>query len=189
MAVPPPFPADKTALRRHLRAERAAVAATAANPIAVPDQFRSMLRPGLIVASYRPIGSEADPALLAAAALAEGATLALPHVVDRGGALRFLAWHPDDPLHAGPFGLEQPHAEGEEVRPHIILTPLVGFDDALNRLGQGAGHYDRAFAALPEARRIGVAFAVQRVARLPCDAWDVPLSAVITEQGWIEGKS
>jgi 5-formyltetrahydrofolate cyclo-ligase len=72
------------------------------------------------------------------------------------------------------------------VRPDIILTPLLGFDHLLHRLGQGAGHYDRAFAALPGARRIGVAWSVQHVDPLPTDPWDVPLHAVITEQGWFE---
>ena len=66
----------------------------------------------------------------------------------------------------------------------MILTPLLAFDAALNRLGQGAGHYDRAFAANAGAWRIGVAWSVQRVETLPADPWDVPLHNIITEQGW-----
>jgi len=187
MAVPPPSPAaDKPVLRRRLRAARDAFVASGPPAIEPPAPFLALLRPGGIVASYRPIGSEADPAALAKAALERGCTLALPHVVDRAGALRFLAWRPDHLLHPGPFGLEQPHDDGEQVRPDIILTPLVGYDHDLNRLGQGAGHYDRAFAALPQATRIGVAWSVQHVDPLPSDPWDVPLHAVITEQGWIE---
>jgi 5-formyltetrahydrofolate cyclo-ligase len=187
MAVPPPSPApDKRALRRWLRATRDAFGAGGPPAIAPPAPFLALLAPGRIVASYRPIGSEADPARLAEAALAAGCALALPHVTTRDGALRFLAWHPDQALHPGPFGLEQPHEDGEQVRPDIVLTPLVGYDHALHRLGQGAGHYDRAFAALPDARRIGVAWSVQHADPLPADPWDVPLHAVITEQGWIE---
>jgi 5-formyltetrahydrofolate cyclo-ligase len=71
------------------------------------------------------------------------------------------------------------------VAPDLILTPLVAFDRSLARLGQGAGHYDRAFARYPLARRIGVAFSVQEVERLPTDAWDVPLHAIVTEREWI----
>ncbi|HEU4961250.1 MAG TPA: 5-formyltetrahydrofolate cyclo-ligase [Sphingomonas sp.] len=187
MAVPPPSPApDKAALRRWARAARDAFAASAPPPVAPPARWIELLRPGLVVASYRPVGSEADPAFLAEAALERGCALALPHVVDRAGTMRFLAWHPDHALVAGPFGLEQPHHGRDEVAPDVILTPLVGFDAALHRLGQGAGHYDRAFAGLPEALRIGVAWSVQHVDPLPIDRWDVPLHAVITEQGWIE---
>ena len=186
MAVPPPSPApDKPALRRWLRATRDAFVASGPPTIAPPAPFLALLNPGKVVASYRPIGSEADPARLVEAALAQGCSLALPHVVDRAGALRFLAWHPDHDLHPGPFGLEQPHAGRDEVRPDIILTPLLGYDHAFHRLGQGAGHYDRAFAALPGAMRIGIAWSVQHVDPLPADPWDVPLHAVITEQGWL----
>ena len=45
--------------------------------------FLDRLAPGTVVATHRPIGSEASPALLDAAALSAGARLALPHVVDR----------------------------------------------------------------------------------------------------------
>ena len=54
-----------------------------------------------------------------------------------------------------------------------------------NRLGQGAGQYDRAFAAHPAAWRIGVAWSVQQVDALAPDPWDVPLHAIVTESEWI----
>ena len=85
----------------------------------------------------------------------------------------------------GAFGLLQPRSDAEEVSPDLILAPLVGFDRALRRIGQGAGFYDRAFARLPDARRIGLAWSVQEVDALPTDPWDVPLHAVATEREWI----
>ena len=187
MAVPPPsLVPDKPALRRWARAARDAFAVSSPPAIEPPAPFLALLAPGMIVASYWPVGSEADPARLVQSALERGCALALPHVVDRAGDLRFLAWHPDDELHPGPFGLEQPHPGRDEVTPAVVLTPLLGYDHLLHRLGEGAGHYDRAFAAHPEATRIGIAWSVQHVDPLPNDPWDVPLHAVITEQGWIE---
>ncbi|MCM8730199.1 5-formyltetrahydrofolate cyclo-ligase [Hephaestia sp. GCM10023244] len=177
---------DKRLLRAELRAARDAFVAEHSGAIAPPAPYLALLRPGLTIASYVPIGSEADPALLVAAAIDSGCALALPHVVSREQPLRFLEWHPTHPLDDGPFGLRQPQAMRRETVPDIILTPLVGFDAILNRLGQGAGHYDRAFAAHPEAQRIGVAWSVQHVAALTPDPWDVPLHAIITESGWIE---
>jgi 5-formyltetrahydrofolate cyclo-ligase len=56
----------------------------------------------------------------------------------------------------------------------------------MRRLGQGAGFYDRAFARLPAARRIGLAWSAQEADALPADPWDVPLHAVATEKEWIE---
>jgi len=120
--------------------------------------------------------------LLARAAVEAGCVLALPHVVSRAKPIRFLAWETEAELVAGPFGLQQPGAHAIELQPDIILTPLLGYDDARNRLGQGAGHYDRAFTAFPDAWRIGVAYSVQHLAALPVDAWDVPLHAIVTER-------
>ena len=149
-----------------------------------PDAFVERLAFGTVVASYMPIGSEADPAMLAAAAAERGCRLALPYVVDRASPIRFIAWHGEEALTDGPFGLRQPES-GEEVAPDVILTPLIGFDARLNRLGQGAAHYDRAFARYPDAWRVGVAWSVQQVPAIPTDIWDVPLQAVITEEGML----
>ena len=82
------------------------------------------------------------------------------------------------------LGLSQPSALATELRPDIILTPMLAFDAKLDRLGQGAGYYDGAFARFPDAWRVGVAWSVQRVEDLPVDPWDMPLHAVVTEQGW-----
>lgn len=188
MAVPPPLPPpmipDKLVLRAQLRAGRDRFAAESSGAVTAPEAFTARLREGMTVATYLPVGSEADPAMLAAAAAERGCRLALPHIVDRASPIRFLAWRPGDPLADGPFGLRQPEGH-EEVAPDVILTPLVGFDARLNRLGQGAAHYDRAFARYGDAWRVGVAWSVQQVPAIPTDIWDVPLHAVITEEGML----
>jgi 5-formyltetrahydrofolate cyclo-ligase len=99
--------------------------------------------------------------------------------------MRFLAWSPDRPLIPGAYGLHQPEGASDEIAPTLIITPLVGFDRHGGRIGQGAGYYDRAFARLPGAVRIGLAWSVQEMPQLPLDPWDVPLHAVATEQEWI----
>lgn len=176
---------DKPTLRRALRARRDAFVADRARTIVPPPVFLARLAAGLTVASYVPVGSEADPQLLARAAVDAGCAIALPHVTSRAEPLRFLAWETEAALAAGPFGLSQPEAAAAEVVPDIILTPLVGFDPARNRLGQGAGHYDRAFVRFPDAWRVGVAFTAQQVDSLPADDWDVPLHLIVTEAGTV----
>jgi 5-formyltetrahydrofolate cyclo-ligase len=114
----------------------------------------------------------------------QGLTVALPHV-GRDKSMHFVAWRPDMALTPGALGIPQPDAAGEEIVPTLVLTPLVGFDRAGHRLGQGAGYYDRWFAAHPDAMRIGIAWSVQEVPALPCDAWDMPLHAIATEKDWI----
>lgn len=195
MAVPPPAPATgmmmtmtdqasaKSSLRATMRARRAELALTA-RPIEPPPQLLAMLATAGVVASYLPVSGEADPALLMQAALEHGCRLALPHVTGRGQPMRFLSWMPGQPLITGLFGLRQPDPHAEELAPDLVLTPLLAFDRTFNRLGQGAGYYDRAFAALPAVLRIGVAWSIQRVDTLPTHPWDVPLHGIVTETGW-----
>jgi 5-formyltetrahydrofolate cyclo-ligase len=184
MAVPSPADlTDKASLRTYMRAARRTFTPTQA--IRVNPAFLDRLRPGLIVASYRPIGGEADPAPLERAATAAGCVLALPRVEDRATPLRYLAWSPARPLETGPLGLQQPDADAPELAPDIILTPLVAFDRAGGRLGQGAGYYDRAFTLHAGGWRVGVAWSIQEVPRIPVDPWDIPLHAIVTEKEWM----
>lgn len=137
------------------------------------------------VAGYVAMGSEADPHCLLAAAHDAGCTIALPHVLSKAQPMRFLHHDWGAPLHKGAFGLLQPDAHAPPVRPDLVLIPMVAFDREGNRLGQGAGHYDRALSILPHAIRIGLAWSCQEVSALPADPWDEPLHAICTEKEWI----
>lgn len=162
-----------------------AVAERCAAAIVLAERVVDELGSAKTVAVYLPIGSEIDTLPLIDRLIARDVQVALPHVRGRRDTMRFLAWQPGDALPEGPMGLRQPDAEANEVTPDLILTPLLAFDGGLNRLGYGAGHYDRAFAANMAARRVGVAWALQQVDSLPIETWDVPLHAVATEAGWI----
>ena len=70
----------------------------------------------------------------------------------------------------------------------IVFTPLVAFDTAGNRVGMGAGFYDRSFAFRKHRRNwrrpllIGVAYDFQRVPHIPARTWDVPVDLVVTDK-------
>lgn len=160
-------------------AERCAAA------IMLAERVMGELGAARTVAVYLPIGSEIDTLPLIDRLVSRGLRIALPHVKGRRDTMRFLSWVPGDSLPEGPMGLRQPEVDAPEVSPDLILTPLLAFDATLNRLGYGAGHYDRAFAANMAARRIGIAWDSQRVDALPVDSWDVPLHAVATEGSWL----
>lgn len=193
MAVPPPLPEpnDKADLRRRLRAARRAFVAVldesarAAALAAVQSRLSPLLaRPGSI-AGYVAHRGEVDilPFLLGAFHL--GRMVALPHVAEGSPTMRFAAWHPDATLTPGLAGILQPDATGEALVPDMLLVPLVGFDRAGNRIGQGGGFYDRWFEAHPQAMRIGIAWSVQETSPIAPDPWDMPLHAIVTEKEWI----
>mgnify|MGYP001305715918 CR=1 FL=1 len=136
-----------------------------------------------LVAAYVGIRGEIDPwPILEAVEI----RIALP-VVRPGGVLEFVL--PSGPLQPGPFGIRQP-VSGERVSLRdldVVLVPVVVADKRCNRMGHGAGYYDRTFAFRLEAPAppllIGIAHSFQVVPSLNAQSWDVPLDILATEQG------
>lgn len=138
---------------------------------------------------YKALGAELDPRPLGDLLARQGWRLALPAVTDLEGPLAFRAWRPGERLVQDLSGLSAPMASAPEVQPDLILVPLLAFDRAGGRLGQGGGHYDRSLAALraePDPPiAVGFAYSGQEVGRLPREAHDQPLDGILTEAGYI----
>lgn len=141
--------------------------------------FRAFLpSSGGWIATYWALHSELNPNFLTANLVGEGYCRALPRMTADG--LVFHAWKGDKDPATGAFGVREPRPDWPVVTPDLILTPLLAFDARGNRLGYGKGFYDRAFAAHPNARRIGIAYREQEVADVPCEPHDLRLEAVFT---------
>lgn len=144
------------------------------------------VEPPIIVAGYLPIRSEPDLRPLMARLRERGARLCLPVVLDRE-TIVFRDFVRGTELVSTGFGTSGPGPEAEVLDPDLLLMPLSAFDATGNRLGYGAGHYDRAIARLKakgrSPRLIGTAFSLQQVDRLPAEAHDVALDMILTELG------
>ncbi|MDZ7926787.1 MAG: 5-formyltetrahydrofolate cyclo-ligase [Agrobacterium sp.] len=142
--------------------------------------------PGAVISGFMPIRSEADIRPLMAALRTRGGRLVLPVVLNRE-TIVFRAFDADAPLVKTGFGTTGPGEGAEVLDPDILLMPLSAFDGEGQRIGYGAGHYDRAIARLHGKGRvpilIGVAFDCQEVPSVPAEPHDVPLQAVLTESG------
>ncbi|HEX4862192.1 MAG TPA: 5-formyltetrahydrofolate cyclo-ligase [Rhizomicrobium sp.] len=173
----------KSALRDQARAQRAALARACPDFAARIAAVELPVAKGAIVSFYWPMGDEADPRALAARLAERGHVLALPVTVKKGAPLVFRAWREGDALTVHAFGMHEPAATAPEVRPDVLLVPLLAFDARGHRLGYGGGFYDRTLAALDTKLAIGVAYAGQEVETLPIHERDHPLDMVVTESG------
>lgn len=145
----------------------------------------TLVPPGARVALYAPLRGELDCVPLALMLSRAGHPLALPVVTARNAPLRFRRWMPGDALEAGFGGIMQPSPESPEVDPDVLFVPLAAFDRDLNRLGYGAGFYDRTLAELRLAGpclTVGLAFSVQQVPVVPVEPHDVALDYLVTER-------
>lgn len=144
------------------------------------------IAPGSVVSGFWPIRSEIDPRPLMAALAREGIRLCLPAILDRATVV-FREYPPGAPLVDMGFGTRGPGPEAAVLDPETMLVPLAAFDAAGNRIGYGAGHYDRAIARLHAKGRlprlIGLAFDCQQVEAVPAEPHDARLGEILSESG------
>jgi len=135
------------------------------------------------VALYWPVRGEIDLRPFMEQIRAWGGTTSLPVVVAKGQPLEFREWKAGDAMNKGVFGIPIP-AHGVRVEPQTLVIPLVGFDAACYRLGNGGGYYD---FTLKAARRrpvaIGVGFEMTRLDSVYPQPHDVAMDIIVTEQG------
>ncbi|MFN3558150.1 MAG: 5-formyltetrahydrofolate cyclo-ligase [Brevundimonas sp.] len=179
---------NKVALRAEARARRKRLAGIDPEAAGRAASHADALPAAELIAVYRAVGSELDMDALSLTLIDQGRSLCLPVVIQPDAAMIFRRWSPGEPLEPDQAGVPAPLPLAETVIPDLILTPLLAFDDAGGRLGQGGGYYDRTFAALPDAIRIGFAYAGQQVDDLPVEGHDIRLHGVLTEVGYTAAR-
>ena len=173
--------------RKRLLAERMALLAAEREGMdeAISQRLEALIGPsqGTIISAYWPFRAEPDLRPLLRRLRDNGARIALPIVVAKGQPLIFREWLPGTKLARGVWNIPYPE-DGPEVVPDVSIAPVVGFDGGCYRLGYGGGFFDRTLAALPERPRcIGVGYAFQRIATIHPQPHDIPMVAVVTEEG------
>ncbi len=145
-----------------------------------------LFEPGTVISGFWPIRSEVDIRPLMARLEARGARLCLPAILDRE-TIVFRELVTGAPVVKTGFGTTGPGPDAPVLDPDILLMPLSAYDGRGNRIGYGAGHYDRAITRLHQKglvpRLIGIAFDCQEVASVPAEPHDVALEAILTESG------
>jgi len=190
--------AEVRAARRRLRALRLGIEprqrAAAESAIRATLERLRVFRRGSRVALYLPLPGEVDLRSCLPEAWRRGVDTYVPRIISRRRRLMsFVALAPESTARLNSYGIEEPAATTRCVAPaglDVVLVPVVGYDRRGNRLGMGAGFYDRALRRRLDAGRawrrprlVGVAFACQELPEIAASPWDVPLDLIVTEKG------
>ena len=176
----------KRALRRAVLAERDGLPSDerSAHSEAIADRFLQLpeVAAAQIVLAFWSFGSEVDTAPLIARLRSKDTTVALPRI--EGDHVVPVVATPGAAMTETSFGAMEP-AEGrvlEVAELDLVVVPGVAFDRSCDRLGYGAGYYDRLLGMRREGvAAIAIAFSVQIVDLVPTGAIDRRIDGVVTE--------
>ena len=136
-----------------------------------------------IIGGYYPVNFEIDDLALLRKFEKNRFSISLP-VIKKNFQMDFYKWSFLDPLKVNKYGIPEPEIKNI-VYPDILLIPLVAFDKNLNRLGYGGGYYDRLVEKLSKKKniiKIGLAFSVQKIDKVPINAYDQKLDYIVTNK-------
>lgn len=185
------IPFTRQQIRQQIRQRRRALTPEQQTQFALQAADRMMAYPPVLlaqtVAVFLSFDGELDTRPLIDQLWRAGKRVYLPvlHPFSPGNLL-FLHYHPSSDLVMNRLNIREPKLDVRDVLPlsqlDVLVTPLVAFDAAGQRLGMGGGFYDRTLQNWRQHRLqpVGYAHDCQQVDALPTEQWDIPLPAVIT---------
>ena len=129
-----------------------------------------------IIGGYYPVNFEIDDLNILKHLEKKKIKISLPVITGKSD-MNFYSWSFNDILILNKYGIPEPSI-GSIVYPDILLVPLVAFDKNLNRLGYGAGYYDRLIKSLKKTKKVitvGLAFKFQKFQVRFQNAWGLRL--------------
>ena len=191
MTLLPDAPYTRQQIRQQIRLRRRALTPEQQTQFALLAADRMMAYPPVLlahtVAVFLSFDGELDTRPLIDQLWRAGKRVYLPvlHPFSPGNLL-FLHYPPRSDLVVNRLNIREPKLDVRDVLPlsqlDVLVTPLVAFDAAGQRLGMGGGFYDRTLQNWRQHRLqpVGYAHDCQQVDALPTEQWDIPLPAVIT---------
>lgn len=130
-------------------------------------------------------GSEVDTSVIIKDAIA-GKDLYVPKIIDK--TMCIVKIDSSTVFEPGAFGIPEPTAPPSELIPDIVIVPSVALSYGFDRLGYGAGYYDR-YLSDKETVKIAVNFDSFLIPALPHDKHDILMDIIITENRILRRKN
>ncbi len=107
--------------------------------------------------------------------------VAIPKITEKEMEFYYISsW---DEVSYGYWGILEPDtnklATGDSV---CVIMPGAVFDRLRNRIGYGGGYYDKYLHTHPNYKTIALAFELQMVDEIPCEAHDILPQIIVTEE-------
>ena len=142
------------------------------------------------VGLYYPIFNEISPLVFIEYFKDNNITTALPVVDSNSNSMVFKKWFKKEKLQKSHIGTYEPLRTNKTIFPHVIIVPMLMFDRKLNRLGYGAGYYDKSILDLKRYFNkkqknfitIGLAYSEQETRSIPYESHDQKLDFIVTEK-------
>ncbi|MDE6550722.1 MAG: 5-formyltetrahydrofolate cyclo-ligase [Clostridia bacterium] len=179
---------DKSQARAEVKARLAALSAldkkSADKAVEVACADYLIVRGYNNVCIYNALPSEVATLGIVTRLLDAGCKVCMPIV--RGDGMSLVYIDAATEYRCGAFGIAEPVGESvraEDAALDAVVTPMLAYTDGLGRIGKGKGYYDRFFARISGAEKIGIAYSLQYVSNVELDMHDVPMDLIITEKG------
>ena len=183
-------PAKKTQIRDAARERRAEIAHGDIKNRSqrICDQVLEIIDGSNTVMVYVSKPPEVDTCTLITRLIDRNGHVVVPIIERETTSLRLSYLNDSSVLVESTFQVPEPvnhelPARAEDVK--AVVIPMLAFDRQGNRLGYGAGYYDRFLCAHPKILRIGLAFSCQEFASIPSDENDIRMNLIVTENGVI----
>lgn len=188
---------QRLSLRKELRQKRRQLSEKEqhlhARQMARKLQQNRFFRQAKHLALYLATDGEISAEFLIHLAWRQKKTVYLPVLSPYADELFFAPYKQNSRMKTNRFGIHEPAVSIKKCkRAHqlqLIFMPLVGFDPQCNRLGMGGGFYDRSLHFRAHQKRwrkprlIGLAHECQKLPLVPVEDWDIPVDAIVTENG------
>ena len=139
---------------------------------------------------YYPVFNEISPLVFIEYFKDNNITTALPVVDSNSNSMVFKKWFKKEKLQKSHIGTYEPLRTNKTIFPQVIIVPMLMFDRKLNRLGYGAGYYDKSILNLKKYFNkkqknfitIGLAYSEQETRSIPYESHDQKLDFIVTEK-------